>query len=421
MGQIKSPFLNVLQERGYIHQATDLEGLDQRLCTSMVSAYMGFDATSNSLHIGNLVGIMMLRHLQHFGHRPVVLLGGGTTKIGDPSGKDESRKLLSATDIQHNTQQISKIFYQFLKVGNQTNQAAIVNNAEWLDPLKYIDFLRDFGRHFSINRMLSFDSVRLRLEREQTLSFLEFNYMLLQAYDFLHLSRHQNCLLQLGGSDQWGNIISGIELARRVDNRELFGLCNPLITNSSGAKMGKTVSGAIWLDKTKLTAYDYWQYWRNCSDQDVGRFLKLFTELPMDEIKRLEALQGSELNEAKIILADATTSLAHGKDEAEKAALSAKKTFEQGGLGEELPALVISSKELQQGIALYDLLRRAGMAASNSEARRLIKAGGARLNDQPITDDLHMVNWQDYQHQQVIKISAGRKRHTVVKLDCVPK
>lgn len=420
MSQIKSPFLHVLQERGYIHQTTDMEGLDQLLCTGMVSAYMGFDATSNSLHIGNLVGIMVLRHLQHCGHRPVILLGGGTTKIGDPSGKDESRKLLSVQDIQHNIGQISQTFKQFVDIGNQKNQAVIVNNAEWLDPLGYIDFLRDFGRHFSVNRMLSLDSVRLRLEREQPLSFLEFNYMILQAYDFLHLSRHQNCLVQLGGSDQWGNIISGIELARRVDNRELFGLCTPLITTSSGAKMGKSVSGATWLDKTKLSSYDYWQYWRNCSDQDVGRFLKLFTELPLGEIRRLESLQGSELNEAKIVLANAATTLAHGGEEAEKAARSAKITFEQGGLGEELPVLIISTQELQQGITLYDLLRRAGMAASNSEARRLIKAGGARLNDQPIIDDLHMVNWQDYQQKQVIKISAGRKRHTLVKVANTP-
>lgn len=416
MQQVQSPFLHFLQERGFIHQSTDLKGLDDRFKQGMVTAYMGFDATGDSLHVGHLLGIMVLRHLQKFGHRPIILLGGGTTKIGDPSGKDESRKLLSEDDIQQNVARIQGIFGRFINIGQKDNQAIMLNNADWLNSLNYIDFLRDFGRHFSINRMLSFDSVRLRLEREQPLSFLEFNYMILQAYDFLHLARHHHCILQLGGSDQWGNIVNGIELARRVDNRELFGLCTPLLMTSAGTKMGKTANGAVWLDAVKLSPYEYWQYWRNCSDQDVGRFLKLFTEIPLNEIHRLEKLHGAELNEAKIVLANAATALAHGNQEAEKSAETARKTFEQGDIGDTLPTLIINLSQLKQGIHLYDLLRQSNLSTSNSEARRLIKGGGARLNDKPVQDELHIVTIEDLQKDSIIKISAGRKRHVIVRI-----
>ncbi len=412
----RSDFLSVLQERGFIHQCTDMEALDQRALEGPIAAYIGFDATSDSLHVGSLVQIMMLRWLQKTGHRPIVLMGGGTTKVGDPSGKDESRQLLSAAQIDANIAGIRRAFENLLSFDDGATGAAMVNNADWLDRLQYIDFLRDIGPHFTINRMLTFDSVRLRLDREQPLTFLEFNYMILQAYDFLELSRRHDCALQMGGSDQWGNIVNGVELGRRIDQRALFGLTTPLITTASGAKMGKTAAGAIWLNEDRLSHYDYWQYWRNTEDGDVGRFLRLFTELPLEEIARLEALAGSEINEAKKILADAATTLCRGGAAAAEAAETARQTFEEGRSAEGLPSIEVPQGELSDGVPAYELLRRAGLANSNGEARRLIKGGGGRLNDVPIRDELQNVSLADRNDEGVIKLSAGKKRHVLLRV-----
>ena len=415
MSTPKSEFLKVILERGYLHQCTDWEGLDALMAKQSISAYIGFDATADSLHVGSMVQIMLLRRLQQTGHRPIALMGGGTTKIGDPSGRDESRRLMTADDINRNLESIKQSFTGYLKFGSGKTDAVVVNNADWLDKLNYIEFLRDYGRHFSVNRMLTFDSVKLRLDREQPLSFLEFNYMILQAYGFLELARRQDCRLQMGGSDQWGNIVNGTELGRRVDNRELFGLTAPLITTASGAKMGKTAAGAVWLSPNRLSPYDYWQYWRNVEDADVGRFLRLFTDLPLDEIARLEQLQGSEINDAKIILANEATTLCHGAAAARNAAETARRTFIEGGLGQDLPVLEIESAELAAGIAAYELLRRAGLVASNGEARRLIKGGGARLNDAVIEDENRKVTAADLDSSGVVKLSFGKKKHAVVR------
>jgi len=415
MADQRSPFLADIVDRGFLHQCTDLDGLDQRLSAGMASAYVGFDATADSLHVGNLVGIMLLRRLQQAGHRPIVLMGGGTTKVGDPSGKDEGRRLLSDADIARNIAGIQRIFDRFLDFEGAPNAALMVDNAAWLDQLSYIPFLRDVGRHFSINRMLTLDSVRLRLEREQPLSFLEFNYMVLQAYDFVELARRHDCCLQMGGSDQWGNIVGGVDLGRRLDERTLFGLTTPLITMSSGAKMGKTAAGAVWLNAERLAPYDYWQFWRNTEDADVGRFLRLFTDLPLPEIAQLEGLSGAAVNEAKIALANAATALAHGADAAAAAAETARRTFGDGGIGDELPTIEVPRDELERGIAAFELLRRAGLAASNGEARRLIKGGGARLNDAVVTGEMQPVSLADLDAEGQIKLSAGRKRYALVR------
>ena len=410
-----SDFVRVMVERGYLHQATDLEGLDERLNQGTVAGYIGFDCTAKSLHVGSLVQIMMLRWLQKTGHKPIVLLGGGTTRIGDPTGRDEARAMLDDAAIAENMTGIRQVFDKFVQFGDGATDAVMVNNADWLDGLGYISFLRDYGRHFSVNRMLTFESVKLRLEREQPMSFLEFNYMILQAYDFLELSRRQNCLLQMGGSDQWGNIINGVELGRRVDERGLFGLTSPLITLASGQKMGKTAGGAVWLNAEMLSAYDYWQFWRNTADADVGRFLKLFTELPLDEIARLEALGGAEINEAKKILAYEATKMAHGEEAALSAAETARRTFEEGAAGEDLPVIVIPAAELDAGIPAFELFARAGLAPSRKEARRTIQGGGARLNGEKIEDEQQPITTAWLADGQ-IKLSAGRKRHALVKI-----
>ena len=415
MTQLRSDFLREITARAYLHQCTDLEGLDAEATKGPVTAYIGFDCTADSLHVGSLVPIMLLRWLQKTGHKPIVLIGGGTTKIGDPSGKDESRQLLSEGQIAHNTAGIKKTFEQFLTFGEGPNDALMVDNAAWLDELNYVAFLREYGRHFSVNQMLTFDSVRLRLEREHHLSFLEFNYMVLQAYDFLELSRRHNCLLQMGGSDQWGNIVSGVELGRRLDQKTLYGLTSPLITTSSGAKMGKTAEGAVWLNEKRLSAYDYWQYWRNTEDADVGRFLRLFTELEETEIKRLEQLKDAEINEAKKCLADEATKLCRGKAAAEAAAETARKTFEEGGLGEGLPTIEVSKDRLAEGIPAYELLRQADLAVSNSEARRLIKGGGGRVNGVAIGSETQALGLSDLNPDGVIKLSVGKKRHALVR------
>jgi len=411
----KSEFVKVILERGYLHQCTDLEALDALAAKQAITGYIGFDPTADSLHVGGMVQVMMLRRLQQTGHRPIALMGGGTTKVGDPSGKDESRKMLSVDDINHNLERIKQQVSPFMSFGDGPAGAIMVNNADWLDKLNYIEFLRDFGRHFSVNRMLSFDSVKLRLEREQPLSFLEFNYMILQAYDFLELARRFDCRLQMGGSDQWGNIVNGVELGRRVDGKDMFGLTTPLITTASGAKMGKTAVGAVWLSADRLSSYDYWQYWRNTEDADVGRFLKLFTDLPLPEIARLEKLQGAEINEAKIILATEATALCHGAEAARNAAETARRTFVEGGLGEALPTLELDRGELDSGIAAFELLRRSGLAASNGEARRLIKGGGARLNDVVLEDENRRITTADLNADGVVKLSFGKKRHAVVR------
>ena len=414
MSTPNSDFLRTLQERGFIHQCTDLAGLDALCLKGPVAAYIGFDCTADSLHVGSLLPIMMLRWLQKTGHKPIVLMGGGTTKIGDPSGKDEQRQLLTPERIDANMAGIKRIFGRYLSFGDGPTDAVMVNNADWLDKLGYIDMLRGIGPHFTINRMLTFDSVRLRLDREQPLTFLEFNYMILQAYDFTELFRRHRCVLQMGGSDQWGNIVNGVELGRRTDQAELYGLTTPLLTTASGAKMGKTAAGAVWLTDDKLPAYEFWQYWRNTEDADVGRFLRLYTELPLGEVRRLESLEGAEINEAKKILANAVTTLAHGAEAAEAAAETARRTFEQGAAAEGLPTVEITSADLAAGMAVVDLLVAAGMAPSKGEARRLIKGGGARLNDQPVTDEAAKASAADLV-DGVIKLSAGKKRHALVK------
>ncbi len=410
-----SPFISAMVNRGYLHQCTDLGALDEKAASERIIAYIGYDCTANSLHVGNLVSIMMLRHLQRAGHKPIVLMGGGTTRVGDPSGKDEQRRLLSDADIQANMDGIKGVFEKFLDFGDGPSDAVMVNNADWLDTLEYIPFLRDYGRHFSINRMLGFDSVKLRLEREQPLSFLEFNYMILQAYDFLELARRHNCTLQMGGSDQWGNIVNGVELGRRVDGTPLFGLTTPLIATASGAKMGKTAEGAVWLNTDLCAPYDYWQFWRNTEDGDVGRFLRLYTELAGDEITRLEALEGAEINDAKKRLATAATALLHGAEAAAAAAQTAQETFEGGGRGEELPSFEVARTDLDAGVVLFRLMVDAGLCTSNGEARRLIKGGGARLNDAPVREEMREVTLSDLDGEGVAKLSAGRKRHALIR------
>lgn len=411
----KSDFIAAMVERGYLHQCTDLEGLDAAAAKGPITGYIGFDCTAPSLHVGSLVQIMLLRWLQKTGHKPIVLMGGGTTKIGDPTGRDESRKLLTDEDIAFNMAGIQKVFDKFLTFGDGTTDAVMVNNADWLDKLAYIPFLRDVGRYFSINRMLTFDSVKLRLEREQPLTFLEFNYMILQAYDFLELARRRNCVLQMGGSDQWGNIVNGVELGRRVEDRTLYGLTTPLITLASGQKMGKTAQGAVWLNADQRSPYEYWQFWRNTEDADVGRFLRLFTELPLDEIARLEKLQGAELNEAKKILATEATTLCHGREAAEQAAEAARVTFEQGGTAADLPSVSLPRARLAEGVPAFELVVAAKLANSNGEARRLIRAGGIRVNDQAVSDETARFGLDHLVVDGAIKISAGRKRHTLIR------
>jgi tyrosyl-tRNA synthetase len=417
MTKYKSEFLHHLNARGFIHQGSDLEALDNHLSKAMVTAYIGFDATAPSLHVGNLMGIMMLSWLQKTGHKPITLMGGGTTKIGDPSGKDASRKLIDHDGIQNNIKTIKHAFGQFLQYGDGENDAIMVDNDEWLSKLNYIEFLRDYGRHFSVNRMLSFDSVKLRLEREQNLSFLEFNYMIMQAYDFVELNRTHNVTLQMGGSDQWGNIINGVELGRRSIDKQFYALTCPLITTSSGAKMGKSVDGAMWLNADMLSPYDYWQFWRNTEDADVGRFLKFFTHLPIDEIERLESLQGAEINDAKKILAFEATKLCHGNDAARNAEATAKATFEQGGAGDNLPTIFVSHLELQAGISSSDLFRKTGLVESNGELKRLIEGNGAKINDEIISDINLKITDAYMTRDGYIKLSAGKKRHALVRLD----
>ena len=415
MSNHKSEFIQTLIERGFLHQCTDLETLDARAADGVITAYVGYDATADSLHIGNLVSIMMLHWLQQTGHRPIVLMGGGTTKIGDPSGKDETRQLLADEKINANISSIRETFASFLNFGTGATDAMMVNNADWLDELAYIPLLREIGRHFTINRMLTFDSVKLRLEREQPLTFLEFNYMILQAYDFMELAKRHDCVLQMGGSDQWGTLVNGIELGRRAAERQLFGLTTPLITTASGAKMGKTAAGAVWLRPERYSPYDYWQFWRNTEDADVGRFLKLFTTLPLDEIARLEALAGSEINDAKKILATAATTLLHGEAAAREAAETAEKTFVSGVTADGLPTTDIPRAEIEGGIALFALLARAGLAGSNSEGRRLIKGGGARVNDVPVNEETAEIDASAINDDGVIKLSAGKKRHALIR------
>ncbi|MGE0746532.1 MAG: tyrosine--tRNA ligase [Rhodospirillales bacterium] len=410
-----SAFLRAVTERGFVHQCTDTAALDAVLSAGRPrAAYIGFDCTADSLHVGSLVPIMLLRWLQRTGHKPIVLMGGGTTKVGDPSGKDESRQLLDDAQIAKNMAGIKQVFGKFLTFGDGPTDAVMMNNADWLDGIAYIPFLREYGRHFSVNRMLGFDSVKLRLEREQPLTFLEFNYMILQAYDFLELARRADCALQMGGSDQWGNIVNGVELARRADGREVFGLTSPLITLSSGEKMGKTARGAVWLNAERLSPYDYYQFWRNTADPDVGRFLRLFTELPVAEADRLAALDGAEINEAKKMLAFEATKLCHGAEAAEAAAETARTTFEEGALGADLPRVAVPAAELSAGIAAFNLVRLAGLAASNGEARRLIANGGVRINDVAVNDQMMTVD-SAFLSGGVIKVSAGRKRHVLVE------
>ena len=410
-----SDFLKTLDERGFIAQCTDAEALDAAAKQGVITGYIGYDCTAPSLHVGNLISILMLRRLQQAGHRPIVVIGGGTTKVGDPSGKDESRQLLTQDKIDANKKTIRATFERFLTFGDGPTDAIMVDNDEWLSGLNYIAFLRDYGRHFSVNRMMSFESVKLRLEREQPLSFLEFNYMILQAYDFLELNRRYDCTLQMGGSDQWGNIVNGIELTRRTDQKSVYGLTTNLLTTSSGAKMGKTAQGAVWLNQDMLPVYDYWQFWRNTEDADIGRFLRLFTELPMDEIAKLEQLDGAELNEAKKILATQATAMCHGMEAAEKAEATARETFEGGGTSADLPSVDIAAGDLADGMGLLAAFVIAGLAASNGEARRLVQGGGAKVNDQPQNDVSATLGPQDTK-DGLIKLSFGKKRHVLLRV-----
>ncbi|HWO87179.1 MAG TPA: tyrosine--tRNA ligase [Stellaceae bacterium] len=412
MSTPRSPVLAAALERGFIHQCTDMEALDERLLAGRLVAYVGYDCTADSLHVGSLVSIMLLRLLQRCGHKPIVLMGGGTTRIGDPSGKDEARRLLDDAEIARNMAGIRTIFAKFLKFGDGPDEAVMVNNADWLDELRYIPMLRDVGRHFSVNRMLTLDSVRLRLERDQPLSFLEFNYSILQAYDFGELARRYQCELQIGGSDQWGNIVAGVELARRAEGRTLFGLTTPLMTTASGVKMGKTAQGAVWLNAERLSPYEYWQFWRNTEDDDVGRFLRLFAELDLADI---EPLERGDVNEAKKVLATEATALCHGREAAEAAAETARAVFEGGGSGSELPQTEVLRNELARGMAAFELFSRTGLAASNSEARRLIRGGGARINDRVVDNETKHVTEADLDEKGVLKLSAGRKRHVLVR------
>ncbi len=418
MNTYKSDFLNVLAARGFIHQVSEPDSLDALARSSPITSYIGFDCTAPSLHVGSLLPIMLLYWLQQTGHRPIALMGGGTTRVGDPSGKDESRRLLTDDAINDNLKGIRAIFSRFLRFADASakaaeNDAVMANNADWLNTLNYIDFLRDVGRHFSINRMLAFDSVKLRLERQQELSFLEFNYMILQAYDFVELYRRYGCVLQMGGSDQWGNIVNGIDLGRRMHNAQFFALTSPLITTSSGAKMGKTAAGAVWLNPDLVSPYDYWQYWRNTEDADVVRFLKLFTILPLGEIERLAALKGADINEAKKILATEATALMHGRTTAEEATATARTTFEEGGLAQTLPTVTVPAGTLHK-VRAIDAAVLAGFASSNGEARRLIVGGGFKINDKTEYDPIHLLHGEDVK-EGVIKLSLGRKRHVLLK------
>ncbi|MER9581291.1 tyrosine--tRNA ligase [Mesorhizobium sp. M0276] len=415
MSAFKSDFLRTMSERGFIHQTSDDAGLDNIFAKETVTAYIGFDATAKSLHAGSLIQIMMLHWLQQTGHRPIALMGGGTSMIGDPSFKDEARKLLTPQDIDDNLAGIRRNFTPYLKFGSGPNDAIMINNADWLMEINYVNFLRDVGRHFSVNRMLAFDSVKLRLDREQSLSFLEFNYMILQAYDFVELYKRLGCRLQMGGSDQWGNIINGIDLGHRMENAQLYALTTPLLTTSSGAKMGKSASGAVWLDAEMLNPYEFWQYWRNTEDADVGRFLKLYTTLPLDEIARLERLGGSEINEAKKILATEITALLHSRAAAETASETARKTFEEGALAESLPRVEVEKAALEAGVGVLSLLVTAGLAASNGEARRHVQGGAVRLNDEPVSDERRLVTSMDLGPENAVKLSLGKKKHILVR------
>jgi tyrosyl-tRNA synthetase len=418
MSAPKSEFLKVLTERGYIHQTSDLEGVDAAALENRLTTYVGYDCTGPSLHVGHLLSIMMLHWLQKTGAgKPITLMGGGTTRVGDPSGKDESRKLLTVEQIEANKESIKTVFSRFISFGEGKTDAMMADNAEWLTRLNYIEFLRDVGRHFSVNRMLSFDSVKLRLDREHELSFLEFNYMILQAYDFVELNKRYGCILQMGGSDQWGNIVNGIDLGRRLGTPQLYAVTCPLLTTASGAKMGKTASGAVWLNADMLSPYDYWQFWRNTEDADVGRFLKLFTILPMDEIARLEALQGAEINEAKKVLATEATALLHGREAAELAAETARKTFEQGALAESLPTVEIASEVLKEGLGVLAAFGPdyAKLVPSSSEARRQVKSGGLKVNDQTVLDERGTLSLSDLTSEGVIKLSFGKKKHVLLR------
>ena len=411
MTALKSDFLRILTERGYIHQVSDLEGLDDAAAKGRLTAYVGYDCTAPSLHIGSLISIMMLHWFQKTGNRPVTLMGGGTTRVGDPSGRDETRRILTLEQIEENKRSIQKVFAKFMSYDD--SKAIMVDNAEWLTKLNYIEMLRDIGRHFSINRMLSFDSVKMRLDREQELSFIEFNYMILQAYDFVELSRRYDCVLQMGGSDQWGNIINGIDLGRRMGAQQLYALTCPLLTTASGAKMGKTATGAVWINEEMFSAYDYWQYWRNTEDADVERFLKLFTTLPLDEIARLVALGGSEINEAKKRLATEATALLHGRDRAAQAEETARKTFEEGSLAEDLPSFELTG--LAGGVGVLTAFVQAGLVPSTSEARRQVASGGLRINDKVIADPKAVLTMGDVTGDGVIKLSLGKKRHVLAR------
>jgi tyrosyl-tRNA synthetase len=413
--QPKSDFLRTLSARGFVHQCSDMAALDEKALSGDLTAYIGFDCTAASLHVGSLLPIMMLHWLQKTGGKPIALMGGGTTRVGDPSGKDESRKMLTVEQIEANKASIQKIFEKFLHFGPGKTDALLSDNEEWLCKLNYIDFLRDVGRHFSVNRMMAMDSVKLRLEREHELSFIEFNYMCLQAYDFVELNRRHGCLLQMGGSDQWGNIVTGLDLGRRMGTPQLYALTSPLLTTASGAKMGKTAAGAVWLNADMLPVYDYWQYWRNAEDADVARFLKLFTTLPLDEVARLAALQGSEINEAKKILANEATALLHGRPAAEEAAETARKTFEEGVLAESLPTVTIPAAEIATGLGVLTAFVKAGLTPSTGEARRQIKGGGLKLNDATVSDERYVLSEADFARDGVAKLSAGKKKHVLLK------
>jgi len=415
MSEFKSDFLRTLKERGFIHQISDETGLDDLLAKETVTAYIGFDPTAPSLHAGGLIQIMLLHWFQKTGHRPISLMGGGTGMVGDPSFKDDARQLMTPQTINDNIASIKKVFASYLTYGDGPKDALMINNADWLLGINYLEFLRDVGRHFSVNRMLSFDSVKTRLDREQSLSFLEFNYMILQAYDFVELNKRYDVRLQMGGSDQWGNIINGIDLGHRMGTPQLYALTSPLLTTSSGAKMGKSVNGAVWLNPDMLSAYDFWQYWRNTEDADVSRFLKLYTTLPMDEINRLSALGGSEINEVKKILATEVTAMLHGRENAEQAAETARKTFEEGAIAENLPSVDIATGELEAGIGLLSLIVKAGLAASNGEARRHVQGGAVRINDIAISDERRVIGTADVSADGVLKLSLGKKKHILVR------
>jgi tyrosyl-tRNA synthetase len=415
MATLKSEFLHTLSSRGYIHQCSDQDGLDALAARREVVAYVGYDCTAPSLHVGSLISIMMLHWLQQSGNTPIVLMGGGTTRVGDPSGRDETRRILSLEQIEANKTGIRQVFARFLDFGDDKGEARMVDNADWLAPLNYIEFLRDVGSHFSVNRMLSMDSAKLRLEREQELSFIEFNYMLLQSYDYVELAKRYGCNLQMGGSDQWGNIVMGLDLGRRMGTHQLYALTCPLLTTASGAKMGKTAAGAVWLNEAQLSAYDYWQFWRNTEDADVARFLKLFTTLPLDEINRLAALGGAEINDAKKVLATEATALLHGREKAAAAAETARKTFEEGALAGDLPSIDIAHAELAAGLGVLVAFVRAGLVTSNGEARRQIKGGGLKVNDRTVDDEKRTLSAADLTGDGVVKLSLGKKKHVLLR------